>query len=97
MLTMRLPSGLEDRLNNLSRATKRTKTSYVLEILESQIDALEQKYMSNQSLSEDVQEALLSWKECQDTGLHLDWDSEVKPWMNSWFSDNELEAPSCHK
>lgn len=98
MLTMRLPSELEARLNHLSNATKRTKTSYVLELLEGQIDALEQKYLPNASpeLSEEVQEALLAWKGYDDSGLHLTWD-ETKTWMNSWFSDNELPAPVCHK
>ena len=99
MLTMRLPGGLETRLNNLSNVTKRTKTSYVLELLESQIDALEKKYLPKEEspeLSQDVQEALLAWKEYDDTGLHVTWD-ETKTWMNSWFSDNELPAPVCHK
>lgn len=98
MLTMRLPSELETRLNNLSNITKRTKTSYVLELLESQIDALEKKYLPKESpeLSQDVQEALLAWKEYDDTGLHVTWD-ETKTWMSSWFSDNELPAPVCHK
>ena len=97
MLSMRLPATLEARLTHLATATKRTKTSYMLELLEAQIDALESKYLPKPQpeLSPDVQEALLSWQEYQETGLHLTWE-EVDEWMSSWFTDNELPAPKCH-
>jgi predicted transcriptional regulator len=47
------------------------------------------------AMTQDVQEALLAWKEYQETGSHVTWD-ETKTWMNSWFTDNELPAPTCH-
>ena len=67
--------------------------------LESNIDKLEKEYLPRQQsteLSQEVQDALLSWNEYEQTGLHVTWD-ETKSWMNSWFTDNEQLAPVCHK
>jgi len=99
MFTMRLPNTLESRLSHLATQTRRTKTSYILELLESNIDKLEKQYLPHQQsteLSQEVQDALLSWNEYEQTGLHVTWN-ETKSWMNSWFTDNEQPAPVCHK
>lgn len=52
MLAVRLPSDIEKRLNKLAKATGRTKTFYVREILVQHIDELEDQYLAIQRLEE---------------------------------------------
>jgi predicted transcriptional regulator len=40
-------------------------------------------------------EALASWAEYQQTGLHLT-GAEVARWLDSWGTAGEGECPSCH-
>jgi len=99
MLAIRLSQDVEARLEFLAKLTGRTKTFYAKEAIVQHLAELEARYLPKDStpvLDADVKEALLAWKAFEETGLHLDWDSEVKPWMLSWFSDNELPAPVCH-
>ncbi|MCU7837123.1 MAG: CopG family ribbon-helix-helix protein [gamma proteobacterium symbiont of Taylorina sp.] len=42
------------------------------------------------------QEALASWKSYKETGQHLT-GQEVQDWLSTWGTDNEIEAPKCHK
>lgn len=42
------------------------------------------------------QEALDSWVEYQETGLHLTLQ-ELDDWLNTWGTDVEKEAPICHE
>ena len=42
------------------------------------------------------QEALDSWREYQETGLHLTGD-EVKTWLRGWGTEAETDIPECHK
>jgi predicted transcriptional regulator len=43
-----------------------------------------------------TQEALASWKNYQETGLHVTIE-EVFDWLNTWGTTSEKEAPVCHK
>ena len=49
MLAIRLPSELEDRLENLAKATGRTKTFYAREAIVAHLD-LEDLYLAEQRL-----------------------------------------------
>ena len=40
-------------------------------------------------------EALASWAEYQETGLHLTGE-EVVHWLDSWGTAGESECPPCH-
>ena len=40
-------------------------------------------------------EAEASWKDYQETGLHLTGD-EVEAWLATWGMDAETDAPACH-
>ncbi|MGP4132181.1 hypothetical protein OJE16_21580 [Pantoea tagorei] len=42
------------------------------------------------------QEALDSWREYQETGLHLTGE-EVKSWLRNWGTEAETDIPECHK
>ena len=50
MLAIRLPSELEDRLENLAKATGRTKTFYAREAIMAHLDDLEDLYLAEQRL-----------------------------------------------
>jgi predicted transcriptional regulator len=42
------------------------------------------------------QDAVNSWNEYQETGLHATGD-EVIQWLNTWGTDDEKDAPECHQ
>lgn len=42
------------------------------------------------------QEALLSWKNFQETGRHLT-HQEIGDWLDTWGTGREKKAPKCHK
>lgn len=50
MLAIRLPSELETRLENLAKATGRTKTFYAREAIVAHLDDLEDLYLAEQRL-----------------------------------------------
>ena len=50
MLAIRLTSELEDRLENLAKATGRTKTFYAREAIMAHLDDLEDLYLAEQRL-----------------------------------------------
>ena len=43
-----------------------------------------------------IQEAKDSWKNYQETGMHLS-GKEVSQWLTTWGTDKEIEMPKCHK
>jgi len=42
------------------------------------------------------QEAMASWAEYQETGLHLTAD-EVNAWLRTWGTGADVEPPECHE
>ncbi len=52
MLSVRLPEELENRLNNLARATRRSKSYYVREAIERSIEDLEDAYLAESAYEE---------------------------------------------
>lgn len=52
MLTIRLPADIEERLEQLAKATGRTKTFYVREAILRHLEDLEDLYLAEQSLVE---------------------------------------------
>jgi len=52
MLTIRLPADIEERLEQLAKATGRTKTFYVREAILRHLEDLEDLYLAEQSLAE---------------------------------------------
>ena len=51
-LNMRIPQKLDDRLSALAEKTGRTKTYYVLEMVNGQIDELEDLYLAEAAYRE---------------------------------------------
>ncbi|RCL02117.1 MAG: antitoxin RelB [Candidatus Tokpelaia sp. JSC188] len=52
MLAVRLPSEIESRLEELARATGRTKTFYVREAILEHLDNLEDVYLAEREMEE---------------------------------------------
>lgn len=52
MMAIRLPASIEDRLNNLSKLTGRTKTYYVREAIIEHLDDLEDIYIAEQRVAD---------------------------------------------
>ena len=52
MLTIRLPADIEERLEQLAKATGRTKTFYAREAILRHLEDLEDVYLAEQSLIE---------------------------------------------
>jgi RHH-type rel operon transcriptional repressor/antitoxin RelB len=52
MLAIRLPADVENRLEELARATGRTKTFYAREAILEHLDDLEDLYLAGQRLSD---------------------------------------------
>jgi len=50
MASIRLNKELEDRLDHLAKVTGRTKTYYILQMIEEHIDELEDRYISENRL-----------------------------------------------
>jgi predicted transcriptional regulator len=42
-----------------------------------------------------IHDALESWRDYQETGLHLTWE-EVDHWMSTWGTEDEQDPPECH-
>ena len=54
-------------------------------------------YLDREEAKENfTQEALASWSSYQTTGRHLTGD-EVRDWIETWGSDDESDAPTCHE
>lgn len=72
MLAIRLPDEIESRLENLAKATGRTKTYYAREAIVEHLDDLEDTYLAEQTLErirkgeEDVLSAEEFWRELDD-------------------------------
>jgi len=42
------------------------------------------------------QDAMNSWNEYQETGLHATGNGVIE-WLNTWGTDDEKDAPGCHQ
>ncbi len=52
VLSLRLPDGIYDRLNKLAEKTKRTKSSFIKEMIETSLDEYEDAYLALERLNE---------------------------------------------
>lgn len=59
-------------------------------------EAIRQYVENEEARSSFEREALASWHHYRETGLHLT-GQEVQDWLKSWGTDEETDAPECHK
>ena len=79
---------LKARIRDLAERQKLPADELVAKVLE--------EYVSRAEWRESfLQEALESWKDYEQTGLHLTYD-EVSAWLKTWGTDAETDPPPCH-
>jgi predicted transcriptional regulator len=82
-ITIRLAKSMKDRLENLARETKRSKSSLAAEGIGAFVE-LEERQI------EGIKKALAS----VDKGLGVSHD-DVEAWVVSWNTDDELPTPKA--
>lgn len=87
--SVKLSNDMTARLRRLADNKRRTPHWLMVEAINRYIEQEERKAAF-------YADALASWEEYQQDGLHVTW-AEAKSWMSTWGTDNEKEAPQCHK
>jgi len=88
-ISIRLNDTTYYALGKLAKARKRTVHWLMTDAI--------QKY-TELELKQEVfrKETLKAWEEYAETGLHLTLD-EVSNWAETWGTDKEKAAPTCHE
>jgi predicted transcriptional regulator len=58
--------------------------------------AIEQYVEREEARERFKEEALASWTEYRETGLHLTGE-ETRAWLDTWGTETEMEIPACHE
>lgn len=77
------------RLKALAEARQRKPHFLMKEALRQYLDREEQRESFQR-------EALDSWREYRETGLHLTGE-EVSTWLDAWGTDKDAGMPPCHE
>ncbi len=83
VLTVRIDEDMNKRLNNLAKATTRTKSFIAAEAIRTFLDLNEWQVQAIQKGIHDAEK-----------GRVVDHEKVVS-WVESWGSENELERPAC--
>ncbi|QBH98607.1 ribbon-helix-helix protein, CopG family [Limnobaculum zhutongyuii] len=87
--TLKIDNKLRERIKKLADSRDRSPHYLMLAAIT--------EYIEREEAQESFkQEALDSWREYQETGLHLTGD-EVKTWLRGWGTEAETDIPECHK
>lgn len=87
--SIKLDGNLKKRIQHLAEARHRSAHWMMREAIA--------QYVNREEAREKFkQEALLSWKKFQETGLHLT-HQEIDSWLDAWGTDKEKEIPKCHE
>lgn len=87
--SLKLDEETKIRVERLADIRQRSPHWILLEAVRQYIEREEKKESFRQ-------EALSSWAEYKETGLHVT-SSEVSEWLDTWGSESEGEAPVCHE
>ncbi|AMJ59299.1 CopG family ribbon-helix-helix protein [Bosea sp. PAMC 26642] len=80
---------LKVRIRELAERQQRSAGSVIVEAIEQYVARAEARLGFQQ-------EALESWRDFQETGLHLTFE-EVSAWLDTWGTDAEGPPPPCHR
>lgn len=87
--SIKIDDDLKQRIQVLAGARQRTAHWIMREALS--------QYVEREEAREHFkQEALLSWKSYQETGLHLT-GSETRTWLDTWGTEQASAPPKCHE
>lgn len=87
--TVKLDNELKNRIQHLGEIWHRSTHWIMLKAIREYVDRKEAQEKFKQ-------EALLSWENFQETGLHLT-HQEVDDWLDTWGTNKERVVPKCHK
>ncbi len=82
-LTIEVPLGIEERLEELARTTSRTKSWLAQEALRSFVDLFD---WQARAIRDGIADA--------DAGRTVDHEA-VSAWLESWGAEHELPPPTC--
>ena len=88
-MSVKLDDDLKSRVQQLAQRQQRTAHRIMREAIRDYVEKEEAK-------EQFVQEALTSWNSYKQTGKHLTGD-EVREWLQTWGTDNEIVIPECHE
>lgn len=87
--SIKIDDELKSRIQNLADIRQRSAHWIMREAICDYVEREEKRESFKQ-------EALASWEEYQETGLHLT-GQETRDWLNTWGTDKETSAPECHE
>jgi len=88
-VSVKIDEELEDRLQKLAVSRHQSTDGLMREAI--------QQFVEREEARENfAQEALASWEDYKQTGLHLTGD-ELRNWMKTWGTEAETDPPECHR
>jgi len=88
-VAIKIDQKTKERYKNLAQIKDRSAHWMMREAIKQYVDREEKRESFRQ-------DAVNSWNEYQETGLHATGDEVIK-WLNTWGSDDEKDAPECHQ
>ncbi len=88
-VAIKIDQKTKERYKNLAQIKDRSAHWMMREAIKQYVDREEKRESFRQ-------DAVNSWNEYQETGLHATVDEVIK-WLNTWGSDDEKDAPECHQ
>jgi len=87
--SLKIDDTLKSRVQHLAHRRRRSAHWIMREAIAQYVDREE----ARESFKD---EALASWTDYQETGLHLTGD-ETFAWLRTWGTDEERPIPECHE
>ncbi len=88
-VAIKIDQKTKERYKNLAQIKDRSSHWMMREAINQYVDREEKRESFRQ-------DAVNSWNEYQETGLHVTGDEVIK-WLNTWGTDDEKDEPECHQ
>ncbi len=88
-VAIKIDQKTKERYKNLAQIKDRSPHWMMREAINQYVDKEEKRESFRQ-------DAVNSWNEYQETGLHVTGDEVIK-WLNTWGTDDEKDEPECHQ
>ncbi len=88
-VAIKIDQKTKERYKNLALIKDRSTHWMMREAIKQYVDREEKRESF-------LRDAVNSWNEYQETGLHATGDEVIK-WLNTWGTDDEQDTPECHQ
>ena len=88
-VAIKIDQKTKERYKNLAQIKDRSSHWMMREAINQYVDREEKRESFRQ-------DAVNSWNEYQETGLHATGDEVIK-WLNTWGTGDEKDEPECHQ